>query len=207
MVKRQPKIPTNANEYADQMDSKSSHLPVTDIYNSRSGVSNYYSQINPIDPATPSDNWATKKPRLGFNMDHLNTYIIRPADQLQAALFDRYILKDDSDLYPGREEAQMTMGSLIAKKVGKAPNRIYSPKGYHVKGGAKTTPVVYTDMDRNKAAFEKQQQEGWERITRPDIIRSRTTPDTPEYKARMRRTRDATINTGSHDTIRLGSKV
>jgi len=73
-------------------------LPNKNALNTRAPSSVYYAQINPIDPVTPSQNWATNPNRRGFNMDDLSTYIIREPDKLQAALFDRFILKDDTSI-------------------------------------------------------------------------------------------------------------
>lgn len=145
------KVPTNADEYADSLPKSSTHLPNVDVANTRSAVAHYYSQINPIDPVTPSNNWATEKPRKGFNMDHLNTYIIRPSDRLQAAMFDRFILKEDAGLFPGREENDMTLGRLISKKIGKPIEGKFSRKRYDINGPLRDSPKDYKTTAQEKS--------------------------------------------------------
>ena len=110
--------PSNAPEYARWQETETTHIPATEDLKSRTFVQNYYDQINPIDPVTPSENWATKPSRRGFNMSDLDTYIIRDADRLQSSLFDRFILKRHAGGFPARLEQNETLGKLIEDKVG-----------------------------------------------------------------------------------------
>lgn len=112
-------LATSSKEYAKRLDKKPIAQPVIpnkDELNSREPLT-LYRQITPIDPVRSSKNWATEKPERGFNMDDLNTFVIRPADRKQTELFDRYILGDSSRLF-SRDVNKTTLGTLIGEKLG-----------------------------------------------------------------------------------------
>lgn len=61
----------------------------------------------PVAPARAGDNWNNRLFK-GYKTDDLNTYIIRPHEQKQLALFSRYILKDpNAASTPLLERAQL----------------------------------------------------------------------------------------------------
>ena len=114
-------VPTNSEDYAKNVGYKGVTEPMIDDKNEMSShdpIENKFMQINPIDPVTPSRNWATAPPRRGFNMDDLNTYIVREEDKKQAGLFDRWILFDFDSLYPDREYKKDTLGAMMEERVG-----------------------------------------------------------------------------------------
>jgi hypothetical protein len=114
-------IPSNSEAYARSVGTKppvNSSIPNKDQLESRNPVENYFDQTNPIDPVSSSHNWATEEPRRGFNMDDLNTYIIRDTDRLQAGIFDRFVLKEDTAQFPARIDQDITLGKMIHDRLG-----------------------------------------------------------------------------------------
>lgn len=123
-------VPVDATEYSKYLETQSSRIPNTDELKSRNPVMDYYAQINPIDPVTPSENWATARPRKGFDMSHMNTYQVRDGDILQAALFDRFVLKDDTSLFPDRLDTDMSLGKMIVNRLGQPVRSFKDIKKY-----------------------------------------------------------------------------
>lgn len=114
-------LSTNSKQYAKKLGKKpiaQPMIPNKDDLNYRDPIT-VYDQITPIDPVRSSKNWATESPSRGFNMDDLNTYVIRPSDRKQAELFDRFILGDASRLF-GRDTKRTTLGTMIGDKLGPA---------------------------------------------------------------------------------------
>ena len=153
MEKGTQHVPMNANEYSDYLEHDTARLPNMEELQSREPIMDYYDQINPIDPRTSSDNWATKQPRKGFDMSDLNTYQVRDSDRLQAALFDRFILKDYAHQFPDRLKRDETLGKLINKKVGSPIHSFADIKRYgrHTLNGNTYTSVGA--MEQNKIPY------------------------------------------------------
>lgn len=140
-------VPETADEYARYIENGSSRIRGMNELQSRNPVENYYEQITPIDPVTPSTNWATEPPRKGFDMSDMNTYQIRDTDRLQAALFDRFILRDKAQLFTEKDKS---LGRLIDARLGPPINSFQDIKRY-ARGGVRGpahTSVRQMEEDR-----------------------------------------------------------
>jgi hypothetical protein len=114
-------LATSSKEYARGLKRKpigAPMIPNKDALSSYSPNNSIYEQINPIRPVRSSTNWATEEPSRGFNMDDISTYVVRPADRLQAALFDRFILEDYAAVFKRRKTQDPNLGELITSKLG-----------------------------------------------------------------------------------------
>lgn len=71
-------------------------------------------------PLKGTPNW-NNAPYQGYNMDHLNTYMIPRHDQKQLSLFSKYILDDPNAMVPGMVERVQQRFKERHPNAGQAP--------------------------------------------------------------------------------------
>lgn len=132
-------------------DGNTGQLPrrlPTNQLQSRQIYQQHIQQITPVDPSSSSTNWATHEAHRtrGFNQDDLKTYTIRNTDKLQASMFDRFVLKEDVNLFPKRK----SLGKLIANRYGRPKDT-----AFHLKQGFRHIIDGQTSKDPQEANLKK----------------------------------------------------